>query len=131
MPFGPRQLDAAVSQLDDKISELEATITAASNGAQARVSRDLRRAWDSVYNALGYPATSSSPVYRGRAAAFSPPFGPHANVPLEPGESVRSTAATASSSAVPSSSPSSSSLAAGAPATVIGEAEMAEFAASS
>ncbi|KAJ2342026.1 hypothetical protein GGH92_005555 [Coemansia sp. RSA 2673] len=131
MPFGPRQLDAAVSQLDDKISELEATITAASNGAQARVSRDLRRAWDSVYNALGYPATSSSPVYRGRAAAFSHPFAPHANVPLEPGESVRSTAATASSSAVPSSSPSSSSLAAGAPATVIGEAEMAEFAASS
>ncbi|KAJ2028572.1 hypothetical protein H4S03_007794, partial [Coemansia sp. S3946] len=131
MPFGPRQLDAAVSQLDDKISELEATITAASNGAQARVSRDLRRAWDSVYNALGYPATSSSPVYRGRAAAFSPPFAPHANVPLEPGESMRSTVATASSSAVPSSSPSSSSLAAGAPATVIGEAEMAEFAASS
>ncbi|KAJ2878897.1 hypothetical protein H4R27_005596 [Coemansia aciculifera] len=132
MPFGPRQLDSAVSQLDEKISELEATITAASNGAQARVSRDLRRAWDSVYNALGYPATSSSPVYRGRAAAFSPPFAPLANVPLEPGESMRSTAATASSSAQPSSSsPSSTSLATGAPATIIGEAEMAKFATSS
>ncbi|KAJ2863438.1 hypothetical protein GGH94_003608 [Coemansia aciculifera] len=132
MPFGPRQLDSAVSQLDEKISELEATITAASNGAQARVSRDLRRAWDSVYNALGYPATSSSPVYRGRAAAFSPPFAPLANVPLEPGESMRSTAATASSSAQPSSSsPSSTSLAIGAPATIIGEAEMAKFATSS
>ncbi|KAJ2682582.1 hypothetical protein IWW39_005938 [Coemansia spiralis] len=123
MPFGPRQLDSAVSQLDDKISELEATITAASNGAQARVSRDLRRAWESVYSALGYPATSSSPAYHGRSAAYSPQFAPHANVPLEPGEPMRSTA---SGSAQPSSSPP---LAAGAPATVIGEAEVTGFAA--
>ncbi|KAJ2491675.1 hypothetical protein IWW37_002125 [Coemansia sp. RSA 2050] len=126
MPFGPRQLDSAVSQLDDKISELEATITAASNSAQARVSRDLRRAWESVYNALGYPATSLPPAYHGRSVAFSPRFSPHANVPLEPGEPMRSTAATASGGAQPSSSPP---LVTGAPATIIGDAEMTSFAA--
>ncbi|KAJ2325381.1 hypothetical protein GGI00_005052, partial [Coemansia sp. RSA 2681] len=129
MSFGPRQLDSAVSQLDDKIAELEATITAASNGAQARVSRDLKRAWESVYNALGYSASAASPVYRGRAPAFSPSFAHNANVPLEPGEAMRSTAATASSSVHPSSS-SSSSLAGALAATFISNADVADIATS-
>ncbi|KAJ2747039.1 hypothetical protein GGI20_000843 [Coemansia sp. BCRC 34301] len=117
------ELDSAVSQLDDKIAELEATITAASNGAQARVSRDLKRAWESVYNALGYSATASSPVYRRRATASSPQFAHGANVPLEPGEAVRSTGI---SSAQPASSFSSSQ----ADTFLIGEAEMANIATS-
>ncbi|KAJ2883333.1 hypothetical protein IWW38_005558, partial [Coemansia aciculifera] len=124
MSFGPRQLDSAVSLLDDKIAELEVTITAASNTAQARVSRDLKRAWESVYSALGYSAAASSPVYRGRFVASTPPFAPRANVPLEPGETTRSTAATASSSA---KTFASSSVASG---VVITQADMADIATS-
>ncbi|KAJ2848044.1 hypothetical protein GGI22_005818, partial [Coemansia erecta] len=87
MSFGPAQLNSAVSQLDEKIAELEAAIASASNDAQARISRDLKRAWEGVYNALSFsptPASQSPCSYSVWAANSSPRFPPNANVPLEP-----------------------------------------------
>ncbi|KAJ2848008.1 hypothetical protein IWW36_003550 [Coemansia brasiliensis] len=86
MSFGPQQLNSAVSQLDAKIAELETAITNASNEAQARVSRDLKRAWEGVYNALSFspnPAQSSR-SYAAWAANSSPRIPADANAPLEP-----------------------------------------------
>ncbi|KAJ2365229.1 hypothetical protein H4S01_003363, partial [Coemansia sp. RSA 2610] len=87
MSFAP-QLNTAVSQLDAKIAELESAIASASNEAQARVSRDLKRAWESVYNALSF---SPNPAQRTHsfaawAAGSSPRIPADANAPLEPEE---------------------------------------------
>ncbi|KAJ2510943.1 hypothetical protein GGI11_005290, partial [Coemansia sp. RSA 2049] len=89
MSFGPAQLNSAVSLLDEKIAELETAIAAASNEAQARISRDLKRAWEGVYNALSFsprPAAQRVWSYSEWAANSSPRFPPGANVPLEPHE---------------------------------------------
>ncbi|KAJ2600720.1 hypothetical protein EV177_007094 [Coemansia sp. RSA 1804] len=89
MSFGPAQLNSAVSLLDEKIAELETAIAAASNEAQARISRDLKRAWEGVYNALSFsprPAAQRAWSYSEWAANSSPRFPPGANVPLEPHE---------------------------------------------
>ncbi|KAJ2089914.1 hypothetical protein IW138_003044 [Coemansia sp. RSA 986] len=89
MSFGPAQLNSAVSLLDEKIAELETAIASASNDAQARISRDLKRAWEGVYNALSFsptPASQSPCSYSMWAANSSPRFPPNANVPLEPQE---------------------------------------------
>ncbi|KAJ2645766.1 hypothetical protein IWW40_005870 [Coemansia sp. RSA 1250] len=86
MSFGPQQLNSAVSQLDAKIAELETAISNASNEAQARVSRDLKRAWEGVYNALSFspnPAQGSR-SYAAWAASSSPRIPADANAPLEP-----------------------------------------------
>ncbi|KAJ2726573.1 hypothetical protein GGI07_000515 [Coemansia sp. Benny D115] len=86
MSFGPNKLNSAVAQIDAKIAELESTITNASSDAQARVSRDLKRAWESVYNALSLSpnAANLSNSYATWAATSSPRFPAHANIPLEP-----------------------------------------------
>ncbi|KAJ2799287.1 hypothetical protein H4R20_004499 [Coemansia guatemalensis] len=89
MSFGTQQLNTAASQLDAKIAELEAAITSASSEAQARVSRDLKRAWESVYNALSFspnPPSHRSHSYSHWAASSSPRFAAGANAPLEPDE---------------------------------------------
>ncbi|KAJ2612141.1 hypothetical protein H4S08_002836 [Coemansia sp. RSA 1365] len=89
MSFGTQQLNTAASQLDAKIAELEAAITSASSEAQARVSRDLKRAWESVYNALSFspnPASHRSHSYTHWAASSSPRIAAGANAPLEPDE---------------------------------------------
>ncbi|KAJ2710707.1 hypothetical protein H4R19_003617, partial [Coemansia spiralis] len=95
MSFRPTQLSSAVLQLnsaasllDAKIAELEHAISSASNEAQARVSRDLKSAWESVYNALSF---SPNPAQHGAsfsawAAGSCPRIAADANAPLEPGE---------------------------------------------
>ncbi|KAJ2784928.1 hypothetical protein H4R18_000853 [Coemansia javaensis] len=82
------QLNSAASLLDAKIAELEAAVSSASSEAQARVSRDLKRAWEGVYNALSFsptPAQRAGP-FSAWAAASSPRIPAGANAPLEPGE---------------------------------------------
>ncbi|KAJ1953035.1 hypothetical protein EC988_003224, partial [Linderina pennispora] len=106
MSFGPSQLTTAAEQLDAKIAELEAVISSATNDAQARVSRDLKKAWESVYNALGYSPnprgpgvhahmttahSSNRPSATATLVASAMGAGPHSytsppNVPLEPEE---------------------------------------------
>ncbi|KAJ1939210.1 hypothetical protein FBU59_004202, partial [Linderina macrospora] len=106
MSFGPNQLNSAAEQLDAKIAELEAVISSATNDAQARVSRDLKKAWESVYNALGYSPnprgpgahahmstahSSNRPSTTATLVASAMGAGQHShatapNVPLEPGE---------------------------------------------
>ncbi|KAJ1885622.1 hypothetical protein LPJ66_010027, partial [Kickxella alabastrina] len=95
MSFGSNNLNSAVAQIDAKISEIESTISSATNDAQVRVSRDLKRAWESVYNALTLspsPANMSG-SYATWAANSSPRTPtvagavratPSANAPLEP-----------------------------------------------
>lgn len=89
MSFGPNQLNATVAQLDDKFAELETAITAVSGQAQARVSRDLKRAWESVYYALGYPNPGGTSAASGSGRRHCPPFAPNANVPREPSSTLR------------------------------------------
>ncbi|KAJ1642376.1 hypothetical protein LPJ64_005775 [Coemansia asiatica] len=88
MLFGSSQLTSAVEQIDAKISELEAEIVNASSEAQARVSRDLKRAWESVYNALSFSPTPGGMAnsYTTWAANSSPRVRSAAppNVPLGP-----------------------------------------------
>ncbi|KAJ2563772.1 hypothetical protein GGH12_002371 [Coemansia sp. RSA 1822] len=88
MSFGPQQLNSAVSQLDAKVAELEAAITSASSEAQARVSRDLKRAWESVYNALSFSPNPAQRThsYAAWAASSSPRIPLDANAPREPEE---------------------------------------------
>ncbi|KAJ1720008.1 hypothetical protein LPJ61_006223, partial [Coemansia biformis] len=82
------QLNSAASLLDAKIAELEAAIASASNDAQARVSRDLKRAWEGVYNALSFSPSPAQHVgsFTAWAAGSSPHIAAGANAPLEPGE---------------------------------------------
>ncbi|KAJ2237544.1 hypothetical protein IWW45_000843 [Coemansia sp. RSA 485] len=97
--FGSSQLNSAVEQIDARISELEADIMNASSEAQARVSRDLKRAWESVYNALSLSPTPGgmSNSYATWAASSSPRArsGAMPNVPLGPGHQPTPAAATA------------------------------------
>ncbi|KAJ2156363.1 hypothetical protein GGF46_005237 [Coemansia sp. RSA 552] len=88
MSFGPQQLNSAVSLLDAKIAELETTIANASSEAQARVSRDLKRAWEGVYNALSFSPnpTQRTRSYAAWAASSSPRIPAEANAPLEPAD---------------------------------------------
>ncbi|KAJ1817538.1 hypothetical protein LPJ75_001690 [Coemansia sp. RSA 2598] len=87
MLFGSSQLNSAVEQIDAKICKLEAEIVNASSEAQAQVLRNLKLAWESVYNALSFSPTpggmansyatwaaNSSP--RARPAMPNVPFGP-------------------------------------------------------
>ncbi|KAJ1719962.1 hypothetical protein LPJ53_005351 [Coemansia erecta] len=86
MSFGTNQLNSAVAQIDAKIAELEAAITSASSEAQARVSRDLKRAWESVANALSLSPTQGrmNESFATWAANSSPRVRTAPNLPLEP-----------------------------------------------
>ncbi|KAJ2770225.1 hypothetical protein IWQ57_002757, partial [Coemansia nantahalensis] len=82
------QLNSAASLLDAKIEELEHAISSASSEAQARVSRDLKAAWESVYNALSFSPSPAQHAtsYSAWAAGSSPRIATGVNAPLEPGE---------------------------------------------